>query len=99
MRREASPAHRAGQAEMIEGFGSVTGDAPLQYLALPGIRGRLKALELAKNFQQTALACDLRARSEVLPAQEPAHELRGRHRLDLLAQFTNGETVNAGEKA
>jgi hypothetical protein len=84
---------------MIESFGRIAGDAPPQNLAFPSIRRRLKTLQLAEDFQQAALTRDLRARSQVLPAQEPAHELRGRYRLDLLAQFSYREAVNAGEQA
>ena len=69
MRREASPADRAGEAELIENLGRVAGDAALQDLPLPGIRRRLETLELAEDFQHAALAGQLRAGSEVLPAQ------------------------------
>ena len=58
---------------------------PLEELPFPSVGRRLEALELAEDFQDAALAGELRAGSEVLPAQQPAHELRGRDRLDLFA--------------
>ena len=76
MRRQASPADRAGQAEVVEPFGIVIGHSSRENVALPGIRRNFEALHLAQHLQRAALAAHLRAGSDVLPAQQPAHELR-----------------------
>ena len=86
MRRQASPADRAGQAELVEPAGSYSIDAARENLLLPGIGRDLEALQLMQHLQQAALAAELRLRREVLPAQQPAHELRRGDGLDLLAQ-------------
>src|SRR5437879_3360455 len=98
MRRQASPAHRARQTELIENLRGVIGDALPQNAMFPGIGWRFKTLQLAQNFQRAALSDELRAGSSVLPAQKPAHELRRRDRLHLLAQFAEGEPMDAREQ-
>ena len=52
----------------------------------------------AAHFQQSALAAELRSRSHVLPAQQPAHELRRRDRLHLLAQPADRQAMNARQQ-
>ncbi len=90
MRREPAPADSAGERELIQDFGIVVDHAARQNLALPGARGNFKALQLAQDFKCAAfgVARNLGARRNVLPAQEPAHKLRGSHGFDLLAQAT-----------
>ena len=83
---------------MIENLGRVTRDALPQNPVFPGVGGRFKALQLPQNFQHAALSGELRTRSGMLPAQKPAHELRRRDRLNLLAQFADGEPVDAREQ-
>jgi hypothetical protein len=68
-------------------------------LLFPGIRWRFKTLQLLQGFQRSALAEEARFRSEVLPTEQPAHELRGVHGLNLFAQSAQREAVNAREQA
>src|SRR5258708_1232223 len=94
MWREPSPAHSAGQAELIEDFGIIIADAPCQRLPFPCAGGDFESLELAQNLQRAAFITKLRAGSDVLPAQEPAHESSCRDRFNLLAQSAQREPVN-----
>ena len=98
MRRQASPADGAGQAQLIERSGIVVVHAARQNLLLPGVRRNFETLQLAQHFQQSALAGELRLRRHVLPAQQPAHELRRRDRLNLLAQRRDREVMNARQQ-
>ncbi len=98
MRRQPPPSDSAGQAKLIERSGIVVVDAARQDLLLPGVGRNFETLQLAQRLQKSALAGQLRLRSEVLPAQQPAHELRRRDRLHLLAQRRDGEVMNAGEQ-
>ena len=99
MRREASPAGDAPEAEMVERGTVVVGDAAGEDVALPGAGGNFKALQLAQSFQQSVLAAQGGAGREVLPAQQPMHELGRRYWLNLLAQGGDGEVVDAREQA
>src|SRR5580658_7934965 len=98
MRREAAPSDCAGEAQPIQNLRIVVGHAAAKNVPLPRICGRLESLELAQNFQHAALAEGLRSGREVLPAKQPAHELRGADRLNLVAQFSNRELVNARQE-
>ena len=98
MRRQPSPADGAGQAELIEPGGIVIRDAPRQNLALPGIGGNFKSLQLAQNLERGALALHLSARRHMLPAQQPAHELRGSDRLNLFAQRGHRQAMNSRQQ-
>ena len=69
-----------------------------QNLFLPGIRRNFETLQLSQRLQQTALAAQLRLRSDVLPTQQPAHELRCRHRLNLLAQRGYRKVMDARQQ-
>ena len=71
---------------MIEVFRIVVLYALWQDLLLPRISWNLEALKLPQDFKQTALATQLRSRSDMLPPRQPAHELRWSDRLNLLAQ-------------
>ena len=99
MRGEASPSNCAGQAELIEPLGIVVSDTPGEHLALPCVGGNFESLELAEDFKRGTFALQLRSRRDMLPAQEPAQELSGRDRLDLLAKRGDREAMNAGEQA
>src|SRR5712691_7288655 len=99
MGRQAAPADRSGETKLVEQFGLVVRDAAREDLALPGICGGLEALQLLQSFQQAAFAQELRAWRQVLPAEEPAHELRGSYRGDLLAQLAERQAMDAGEEA
>src|SRR5712691_2961812 len=99
MRGQAAPADCAGEAELIEQLGLVVGDAARENLALPGICGSFEALQLLQGFQQPALAEELRAGRDVLPSEDPVHELGGRYGGDLLAQLAERQAMNAGEEA
>src|ERR1700686_4326227 len=78
MRRQTSPADRASQAELVEPLWIVVCYAPGEYLTLPRVGGDFEALKLAQYFERGPLTLHLRSRSDVLPAQQPAHELRRR---------------------
>ena len=53
-----------------------------QNLALPGVGGNFKSLKLPHDLERGALALNLSAGREVLPAQKPLHELGSRDRLN-----------------
>ena len=99
MRREAAPADGAGEAKIVEDFGIVVRDAARQDLRFPGVRRSFEALQLLQNFERAVFAEKARVRREVLPAQQPAHELRGETGSHLLAQCAESELVNAREDA
>src|SRR4029077_14912531 len=99
MWRYPTPACRTGQAQLIEDLRIVIGDAAAQDLALPSIRGSLKTLHLLQDFQRAAIAQHLARRCNVLPAQQPAHELGRCNGSDLLSQRTQGQAVDTGEQA
>ncbi len=99
MRREAAPADRAGEAELIENVRIVVRDAARENLLFPGSCRRFESLQLLQRFERAALAEQARLRRDVLPAEQPAHELRGSHGLNLFAQRSQREAVNAREQA
>ena len=98
MRREASPAHRARQAKLIERRRIVIVHPRRQDVPLPGVRWNFETLQLTHGLQQSAFAAQLRLRRNVLPAQQPAHILRRGDWLDLLAQRGDREVVNARQQ-
>ena len=85
MRRKASPSDGAAEAKLVEFGEVVVADARGEDIAFPSVSGKFKTLQLRKDFQKATVAAGLRAGSDVLPAQEPAHELRLRNRLDLFS--------------
>src|SRR5215469_4863401 len=99
MRGQTSPAHGAGEEKLIEPLGIVVRYAPAQYLPLPGIGGNFKTLQLPQHLKRCALASDLGPGRDMLPAQEPAHELRRGNGLNLLPQSGNREPVNTRQQA
>src|SRR5581483_11018462 len=98
MRREPPPADRPRQAELIERCRIVVAHPPREHLPLPCIGWNLESLQLPKHLQQASLAGELRPLGHVLPAQQPAHELRLRYRLDLPPQPAQGQPVNARQQ-
>ena len=99
MRRESAPSDSASQAELIQDFGIVVGDSPFEDLRFPGICGRFKALQLLARFEGPPFAEKLRARSGMLPAQQPVHELGWCYRLDFFAKLSESQAMNAREQA
>src|ERR1019366_8039036 len=91
---EASPANRARQAEVVQNFGVVVGNSPGENLPLPRICWRFKTLQLLQDFQRTVLSQNLRAWREMLPTQQPAHELSRRQRLHLATQCSESMPVD-----
>ena len=98
MGRNPSPANRSGKAKLVKPFGIVVGNATCQYLPLPSIRWNFKSLQLAKHFESCAFALHLRSRRDMLPSQQPAHELRSGDGLNLLTQRGDGKAVNARQQ-
>src|SRR5271157_274689 len=98
MRRQPSPADGASEAKLIELCRIVLVHPRRENLLLPCVRRNFKTLQLSHGFQQSSLAAQLRLRSHVLPAQQPAHELCSRNRLNLLAERGYGEVVNARQQ-
>src|SRR4051812_33750121 len=99
MRRQAAPSDGAGERELVEELRVVVAHAAREYLALPCVGRDLEALHLAERFQRAALAQELRAVRDVLPAEKPAHEDGGGGGLDRLAQFADGQAMDAREQA
>ena len=67
-------------------------------MRLPGIGGGLESLQLPDDFEHASFSNNLRAWGDVLPAQQPAHELSSSDRLNLLAQRAEREPVNARQQ-
>jgi hypothetical protein len=55
-------------------------------------------LQLADDFKHTSFSFHLRAWGKVLPAQQPTHELSSSDRLNLLAQRSQREPMNARQQ-
>src|SRR5579863_7992760 len=98
MRRQASPAYRAGQAKLVKPLGIVVRNAPREDMPLPCIGRNFESLELPQYLQRGPFTLDLCSRSNVLPAEQPAHELRGRDGLNLFSQGRNGESMDSRQK-
>src|SRR5216684_2652212 len=99
MRRETSPAHRAGEAELVEVLGVVVGNTAREDLAFPRVCRRFEALQLTQSFEQAALAEQLGAWCDVLPAKQPVHKLRRGDGLDLLSELPEGKAMNTRQEA
>ena len=99
MRREASPSGHAHEAEAVERGTVVASDAAGKDVAFPSAGGDFKALQLAQDFQQSVLATQIGAGCEMLPAQQPMHELGRRYWLNLLSESRDREPVNARKQA
>src|ERR1700719_2618856 len=94
MRRYAAPPNRPSKTQMVQNFGIVVRYPTAEYLPFPRVRWRLKSLHLLQDLKCPSLAKDLTRGSAMRPSQPPAHELRARHRLDLLPQRTQSQPVN-----
>src|SRR5262245_53274675 len=68
-------------------------------MALPRARRRLEALQLPKSFEDAVLARQTRGRGEMLPVEQPAHELGGSDRSNLTAEGAKRQAMNAGEQS
>ena len=95
MRRQASPTNRAGEAKLIKPLGIIIGNAMREYVTLPGVGGNFKSLQLTNDLKRSAFTLQLGSRRDVLPAQQPPHELRRGDRLNLLAKRGDCEAMNA----
>src|SRR5579863_7738859 len=98
VRRQSSPTDRSRQAKLIQPLRIVIRNPPRQNLPLPSIRRNLESLQLLQNFQRASFTRCLRPRSHMLPSQQPPQELRRRDRLNLLAQHSNGQPMDAGQQ-
>src|SRR5436309_2960429 len=98
MRRKPPPADASSQAQSVKDLRVVAHNSPRQNFPLPSVRRGFEPLELAEGFEHTAFTAQLGSRREVLPAQEPAHKLGGRDRLDFLAQHPQRQPVDAREQ-
>src|SRR6185312_10476466 len=85
MRGKASPADGAGKAELIKHLRIIIDDPASQNMALPCACWNFKALQLAQHLHRAMLSPRLRSRSNMLPAQQPAHERGGSDWFNLLA--------------
>lgn len=103
MRGDAAPSNGAGEAESVQVGGVVVGDACGEERAFPLDGGGLEAFELGEGVEDAFFAGELRLDSvqgrEVLPTQEPTEIDGGGDGLDLLAEYAEGEAVDALEKA
>ncbi len=86
MRRQSSPHHLSCQAQAIQQFGIIARDSARKDSGLPGGSRNLIALKLAQDLVQAVHTMQLSARRKVLPPAQKAHEIRGGHRLNFLAQ-------------
>src|SRR5580698_6608175 len=99
MRGQPAPAHHSRQAKLIEITRLVVEDSSPEYKSLPGVRRHFESLQLTNDLERAMLAAHLRPRSDVLPPQQPIHELRGGDRLDLFAQRGDGEPMNPRQQS
>src|SRR5208337_5696097 len=86
------------QAQLIEVRRIVVRDSAAEHKAFPRARRNFKPLQLANDFERPMFAPYLCTRSQVLPAQQPIHELRSRDRLDLLAQGCDRQAMNPSQQ-
>ena len=99
MRRDASPANRSRETELVEPAWIVVGHARRQQRAFPLNRRCLKSFELTQGCQNAVFSGQLGLRRKMLPAQKPAHVHSRSNGLDLLARSRQGEPVDALQKA
>ena len=77
-------------------------DAKRQDVPLPGAGRNRKAFELLQHGEQPGFAflpVVVVLHRHALPAEQEAHELRGRHGLDLVALAVAGVAVDADQQA
>ena len=99
MRRERSPSRlHPSEHSWSSTLPIIVCDAARQYLALPGWREPRNLAAAAATSSMPRSPSNLRARRNMLPAQQPAHESGRRYRLDLLAQRSQRQTVDARQQ-
>ena len=99
MRRQPPPHHLARQAQAVQPFGIVLVHAPRQHRRFPRGGGNFVTLQLLENLVQAIDAMQSRARTQMLPAAQEAHEVGGADRLDLAPQTSQRLPVNARQNA
>ena len=99
MRRQPAPPICPVKAEVVESPGLVSGNASRENLRFPGVGWRLEALQLLQDFQRASLTCGLSPACDVLPAEQPSHELcRGDGR-DLAPQCAERQPMDPRQQA
>ena len=98
MRRQPSPTDRSGKAELVQPLGIVVRNASAENVPLPGTGGNFKSLQLSQHVERGAFSLHLTPGRDMLPAQQPAHELCRCHGLDLLAQRGHRQPVNTSQQ-
>ena len=96
------PRHAAHGAKLVQHGGHVVVDARGQQVLFPGRGRRRMAFELPQHVGQPAFAFAALvaiAVGQLVPAEQEAHELRRRHRLELGAQLVARAAVDAREQA
>src|SRR5262249_34771966 len=96
---EPRPRDLAGQAELVEPFGTVAADACRQDGGLPGAGGDLESLKLLDRGQEALPPLELAVRRDVLPAQQKAHQILSGDRLDLSAEPIRRVAMDSREEA
>src|ERR1700680_1715423 len=99
MGRQAPPPNGPGQAKLVQNLRVVVCDSPREDPIFPGVCRRLETLQLPERFECSAISEQLSSRRNVLPTEEPAHELRGGDRLNLFSQRADGQAVNARQQS
>ena len=99
MRREAAPTDGTGEAKIVENFRIIVCHAARENLALPCVRWRFVTLQLPQRFERAAFTEKLRRGGNVLPAEQPAHELRRGDGLNFVAQPAEGLAMDSREQA
>ena len=100
--RRPPPRDAAYGAQLVEHRRRVVVDACRQQVFFPGRGRRRKAFELAQRVGQAAFALAplvAVAGVQLVPAEQEAHELRRRHRLEFGAQFVARAAVDARQQA
>ena len=96
------PRHTAHGAKLVQHGRQVAVDTRCQQVLFPCRGRRRMTFELAQHVGQSAFAFTTLvaiACGELVPAEQEAHELRRRHRLELGAQLLACAAVNAREQA
>ena len=99
MRREAAPRDGPAQAQPIQQRGIILSHPRRQDGTFPGGRRRLEAGQLANDRFESLIAVQARAGRDMLPLEEKHHELRRGHRLDVLAEPADRQTVDTRQQA
>ncbi len=97
-RSQSRPDRPAGEAQIVEPGELVVGEAHRQDLRLPRRGGRLESLQLADDRVERIRSLAALVLGHVLPAEQEAHEILRRHRLDFLAQAADRVAMDAGQQ-